>query len=71
MVFYGLRLLGIDLPENPEDQKSEFLEDIRILNERVGKLPHISHLANLPDCKDPIQLNIFKLYVPNLPLVCH
>ena len=63
MVFQGLRLLGIDLPEDPDEQKREFLEDIKILNEKVGRLPHVSQLADLPDCKDPIQLNIFKLYV--------
>ena len=61
MVFQGLRLLGIDLPEDPNDQKLRFLEDTRTLNERVGKLPHVSHLSNLPDCEDPLQLKIFKL----------
>ena len=61
MVFRGLRLLGIDLPEDPNDQKQRFLEDIQTLNERVSKLPHVSHLINLPDCEDPLQLKIFKL----------
>ena len=65
MLFHGLRLLGIDLPEDPDEQKQEFLEDIKILNDKVGKLPHVSQLANLPDCKDPTQLHIFKLYVVN------
>ena len=63
MLFHGLRLLGIDLPEDPDEQKREFLEDIKILNDKIGKLPHVSQLANLPDCKDPTQLHIFKLYV--------
>jgi hypothetical protein len=63
MVFKGLQLLGIDLPENPDEQKQKFIEDIEILHNKVNKLPHVSDLGKLPDCTDIIQLNIFKLYV--------
>jgi hypothetical protein len=63
MVFKGLQLAGIDLPETSEDQKRKFLDDIETLHERIHNLPNVSDLASLPDCTDPMQLNSFKLYV--------
>jgi hypothetical protein len=63
MVFKGLKLLGVDLPYTVQEQERAFLADIENVRIRVNKLPHISDLVNLPDCKDSTQLTIFKLYV--------
>lgn len=60
MALKGLELMGVRFPENEDEQEKEFLEDIKLLQEKIT-FKNISNLLNLPDCTDSEQLMIFQL----------
>lgn len=62
VVFECLELLGISLPRDTDEQKKAFLQELSAMQKKLSAFSSAYDLINLPDCTDPIQLSIFKLY---------